>query len=111
MAVIEVAGAPGILQMWHQGRLSGVCTVRSGTQVFEARFRDGEIVYAGLGERSGAEAVFGFLGWERGVFRFVPGEVDGSPIGESFDQLLLEGCRRLDEERRGRDPNPLPTVG
>ncbi len=107
---IEVAGAPGVLQMWHQGRLSGVCTVRSGTQVFEARFRDGEIVHAGLGERSGAEAVFGFLGWARGTFRFVPGAVDGSPIAESFDQLLLEGCRRLDEERRGHDPDELPTV-
>ena len=107
---IEVAGAPGVLQMWHQGRLSGVCTVRFGTQVFEARFRDGEIVYAGLGERSGALAVFEFLGWDRGVFRFVPGAVDGSPIGESFDQLLLEGCRRLDEERRGHDPKELPTV-
>jgi two-component system cell cycle response regulator len=98
---IEVVGAAGVLQMWHQGRLSGVCTVRSGTQLFEARFRDGEIVYAGLGDRSGAQAVYGFLGWTRGQFRFVPGDVEaGAPIGETFDQLLLEGCRLLDETRR-----------
>jgi DNA-binding response OmpR family regulator len=98
---IEVVGAPGILQMWHQGRLSGVCTVRSGTQVFEARFREGEMVGARLGERTGADAVFAFLGWTRGHFRFVPGQVEGGePLGESFDQLLLEGCRLLDEARR-----------
>jgi hypothetical protein len=97
---IEVVGAAGVLQMWHQGRLSGVCIVRSGTLLFEARFRDGEIVYAGLGDRSGAQAVYGFLGWTRGQFRFVPGEVEaGAPIGETFDQLLLEGCRLLDETR------------
>jgi len=98
---IEVVGAAGVLQMWHQGRLSGVCTVRSGTQLFEARFKDGEIVYASVGDRSGAAAVYGFLGWTRGQFRFVPADVPaGEPIGDSFDQLLLEGCRLLDETRR-----------
>ncbi len=108
---IEVVGAAGVLQMWHQSRLSGVCTVRAGTQLFEARFRDGEIVYAGLGERAGAQAVYGFLNWMRGDFRFVPGEVDsGEPIGESFDQLLLEGCRLLDE-RRAADPGAGGAAG
>jgi two-component system cell cycle response regulator len=98
---IEVVGAAGVLQMWHQGRLSGVCTVRTGTQLFEARFKDGEIVYAALGDRSGAAAVYSFLGWTRGLFRFVPADVqDREPIGDSFDQLLLEGCRLLDEKRR-----------
>jgi hypothetical protein len=28
--------------------------------------------------------------------------VDGEPIGESFDQILLEGCRRLDEHHLSR---------
>ena len=102
---IEVVGAAGVLQMWHQGRLSGVCTVRSGTQLFEARFRDGEIVYAGMGDRSGALAVYSFLGWTRGLFRFAPGDVEsGEPIGETFDQLLLEGCRLLDERRLAGEP-------
>jgi DNA-binding response OmpR family regulator len=98
---IEVVGAAGVLQMWHQGRLSGVCTVRSGTELFEARFKDGEIVYAMAGDRTGAAAVYAFLGWSRGLFRFVPADVEaGEPVGDSFDQLLLEGCRLLDEKRR-----------
>jgi CheY-like chemotaxis protein len=108
---IEVVGAAGVLQMWHQGRLSGVCTVRAGTQLFEARFRDGEIVYAGLAEHAGAQAVYGFLSWSRGQFRFVPGQVQsGDPIGETFDQLLLEGCRLLDE-KRAADPGAEGAAG
>jgi two-component system cell cycle response regulator len=109
---IEVVGAAGVLQMWHQSRLSGVCTVRAGSQLFEARFRDGEIVYAGMGERVGAQAVYEFLNWMRGHFRFVPGDVvdGGEPIGESFDQLLLEGCRLLDESR-GVDPGAEGAAG
>jgi DNA-binding response OmpR family regulator len=108
---IEVVGAAGVLQMWHQGRLSGVCTVRAGTQLFEARFRDGEIVYAALAERAGAQAVYGFLSWTRGQFRFVPGQVQsGDPIGETFDQLLLEGCRLLDE-KRAADPGAEGAAG
>jgi CheY-like chemotaxis protein len=98
---IEVVGAAGVLQMWHQGRLSGVCSVRAGTRMFEARFRDGEIVHASLDALAGAPAVYDFLSWQRGLFRFVPGPVDGGePLGDTFDQLLLEGCRRLDEQRR-----------
>lgn len=98
---IEVVGTPALLQMWHQGRLSGECTLRSNSELFEARFREGEIVSAALGERSGADAVYAVLGWQRGSFRFVPGVVEsGQPIAASFDQLLLEGCRLLDEERR-----------
>jgi hypothetical protein len=33
-------------------------------------------------------------------FHFHPGDPGkGMPLGESFSQLILEGCRRLDEKR------------
>ena len=49
------------------------------------------------------DAVYAFLGWAKGHFEFAMGDPgEGSPIGWSFDQLLLEGCRRLNEA--GRDP-------
>jgi two-component system cell cycle response regulator len=101
---IELTGAPGLLQMWHQSRQTGVCTARSGQDVFEARFHDGEIVGATLGELAGIDAIYAFLAWEHGHFRFAPGPVEGgAPLGESFDQMLLEGCRLLDEGRRGAE--------
>lgn len=98
---IDLIGAPGMLQMCHLGRFSGVCTVRSGVGRAEIRLRDGEIVSASAGPLVGAEAVFEFLAWGRGHFEFVPGDPgDREPLPESFDFLLLEGCRRLDEGAR-----------
>lgn len=99
---IDVIGAPGFLQMCHLGRLTGVCTVRSREDVFEVRFRDGEIVGAETADLRGADAIYEFLSWTQGRFSFTPGDPgQGTPLGETFDQLILEGCRRLDERQRG----------
>ncbi len=98
---IEVVGAPGFLQMCHLGRLTGTCTVRSDAGTVQVRFRDGEIVGAEMGATSGADAVFAFLAWTRGHFEFTPGDPGpGAPLGEGFQQIVLEGCRRLDEAAR-----------
>jgi DNA-binding response OmpR family regulator len=98
---IEVVGAPGFLQMCHLGRLTGVCSVRAEEETAQIRLRAGEIVGADVGAKHGADAVFAFLAWTRGHFEFAPGDPgDGAPLGESFDQLVLEGCRRLDEAAR-----------
>jgi len=101
---IEVVGAPGMLQMCHLGRLTGVCTVRTATRVVQLRFRDGDIVSADSDASRGVDAVYDLLSWSRGHFEFVPGDPGaGEPLGETFDQILLEGCRRLDEARRAPD--------
>jgi DNA-binding response OmpR family regulator len=104
---IEVVGAPGLLQMCHLGRLTGVCSIASGKNKAELRFRQGELVGAAVGELSGEEAVYEVLGWSEGHFSFAPGEPGpGKPLGSGVSQLLLEGCRRLDEKLRGADPEP-----
>ncbi len=98
---IDVIGAPGFLQMCHLGRLSGTCAVRSGDRVLSILFRDGDIVGADSGAEQGADAIFDFLAWTDGHFEFTPGDPGpGAPLGETFDQLILEGCRRLDEQGR-----------
>jgi hypothetical protein len=107
---IEVFGAPGVLQICNQGRLTGVFTAHShaqrrsdapGGEVLEIRFRDGNIIGARAGAMSGAEAVYAFIAWTRGQFKFVPGDPgEGGPIAQSVEHLLLEGCRLLDEGRR-----------
>jgi CheY-like chemotaxis protein len=106
---IEIVGVPGILQMCHQGTLSGVCTLESpegnSTKVY---FRKGEIVAASstAGVRD-KEAVVDVVSWSRGRFDFVPGEPEErKPLG-AFEALILEGCRRMDErERFGWRPYP-----
>jgi DNA-binding response OmpR family regulator len=103
---VELVGAAGLLQVCHLNRLTGTLFVRNGPQQIRVMFRGGEPVGAGgvhLIRSNGsdlppAEIVYALLEWSRGQFQFVPSRsMGGEPIGASFDQLLLEGCRRLDE--------------
>jgi DNA-binding response OmpR family regulator len=104
---LAVIGVPGVLQLCHLNRLSGVLTADVGARRAVLGFRNGEIVAARCGEIEGLavedeEAVYDFLGWDQGRFEFAPQDGgQGPPLGESFDRLLLEGCRRLDEAQRG----------
>ena len=101
---IDVVGAPGILQVCHLTRLTGILGVVDGARVAEIRFREGEIVSAETPAEKGTAAVFEFLSWEKGSFEFNPVDPGpGSGLGQGFDQVVLEGCRRLDEARRGPD--------
>ena len=64
-------------------------------------FREGEIISAAAADEAGPEAVYAFLGWTSGSFKFAPGDPgQGAPIAQSVEHLLLEGCRLLDESRR-----------
>jgi DNA-binding response OmpR family regulator len=97
---LEVIGVSGLLQMCHLGSLTGVLTMGSGSRAAEVRFREGEIVAAQSGVRSGQDALLELLGWPEGHFSFAAGDPGpGLPLG-SFDKVLLDACRRLDESRR-----------
>jgi CheY-like chemotaxis protein len=100
---IEVFGAPALLQMCAQGRLTGLFTALAEDEAKTAvviGFREGDIISARADETSGTGAVYAFLGWERGSFKFAPGDPGrGQPLAQSVEHLLLEGCRVLDESR------------
>lgn len=97
---VEVVGVSSILQMCHLNQLSGTCSVRAAEGAARVEFRKGEIVAAQAPSARGAEAVYELLGWTAGQFEFVPGDPAPSPLlVHSFEFLLLEGCRRLDERR------------
>jgi DNA-binding response OmpR family regulator len=99
---LSVMGAPGVLQVCHLTRLTGTLTVKDGARRMAVRFRDGEIIGAEGDGAKGEAAVFALLAWNEGTFRFAHGDPgEGTPLGTGFSQLLLEGCRRLDEARRG----------
>jgi CheY-like chemotaxis protein len=103
---IELVGAPGALQMCHLGLLTGVFTVRRGTRLLEIGFRNGEIISAESGRIRGAEAVYDFLSWTSGHFEFIPRDPgEGEPLG-TFEKLLLEGCRLMDEALREETERP-----
>jgi hypothetical protein len=65
-------------------------------------FREGDIISATAAASSGAEGVYAFLTWEKGSFKFTPGDPgEGASLAQTVEHLLLEGCRRLDESRKG----------
>ena len=98
---IEIIGAPGILQVCHLSRLTGTLEAQREGEEARVGFREGEIVGAACGGQRDVEAVYAFLAWESGRFHFTPGPVaGGAPLGGGFTQLVLDGCRRLDESRR-----------
>ncbi len=104
---VEVFGAPALLQMCAQGKLSGLFTALAEDEADATAtmgFRAGEIVSASVGSLTGVDAATSFLTWEKGSFRFTPGDPGrGEPLALSVEHLLLESSRRLDEARAGRD--------
>jgi CheY-like chemotaxis protein/signal recognition particle receptor subunit beta len=111
---IEVFGAPALLQMCAQGRLSGLLTSLAEDAQNTATvmgFREGDIISATVGTTSGTDAVYAFLAWRKGSFKFTPGDPGGGePLAQSVEHLLLEGCRRLDEANKGGSENGA-TIG
>jgi len=103
---IELIGMPGLLQMAHLSRLTGVLEVGSGRKAAEVRFREGELVSLQVGTRSGEPALLDLLSWAEGHFSFAPGDPGSGPVLGSFSQLLLDACRRLDENSRVQEPAP-----
>ncbi len=100
---VELMGAPAVLQICHLSQLTGVLVARRGSQSLRIAFRRGQIVSATGPDHRGAAVIYAFIAWSQGQFEFDRGAVaEGVPMNDDFNALLLEGCRRLDERRRGR---------
>lgn len=68
-------------------------------------FKDGNLVHAVLGNQEGEEVVYHILNWEEGIFK-LDTDVEQPPaitITRSWTGLLLEGARRIDEEKQDAD--------
>ena len=100
---VELMGAPAVLQICNLSQLTGVLVARRGSQSLRIAFRHGQIVSATGPDHRGAQVVYDFIAWPQGQFEFDRGALaeDGA-MDDDFNALLLEGCRRLDERRRGR---------
>jgi DNA-binding response OmpR family regulator len=99
---LELVGAPAVLQICHLNGLTGVLVARRGSRSVRIGFRHGQVVAAAGPDHEGPVVVYDFIGWPHGQFEFDRGAlVEGASVNAEFNALLLEGCRRLDERRRG----------
>jgi len=100
---IDFIGVPAVLEMFHFNQFTGVCSLRAGDERSAyVGFEDGEIVSASTSEGiGGVDAVFRILSWTSGRFAFSQTRpARNAALKGRFEQLILEGLRRLDEERR-----------
>jgi len=89
---------PDVVQILANGRRSGRLQLGGGGKRGEVHFKDGQIVDAQFGSRSGEEAFYDMLKLTDGTFQLDPSfEAGTRVIHTSAEGLLLEGMRRLDE--------------
>ena len=88
-----------VLQMFHFARRS-VCVMIGGRENGKVYVRDGEIVHAVLGDVTGEEALRRILAMHSGSIRSGPLEGSEQSITRSFEGLVLDLLRGLDEEKQ-----------
>jgi predicted regulator of Ras-like GTPase activity (Roadblock/LC7/MglB family) len=100
-------GLSDIIQLNAGNRFSGCISVQYGADSGHIFFRDGDVVHAEQGGRSGEEAFYDMLEWRSGSFALQPNVTTTSrTIQKKSQHLLLEAHRVIDERRTGRTPPP-----
>ncbi len=101
-----------IIQHNCQDKKNSRCVITAGHQQVEMWFSKGEIVHAVLGDQVGEEAVYQALDWETGTFEVKVGvDPPTSSIKTSWSNVLLEGAKRLDEEKFKDDEKNTNSFG
>jgi hypothetical protein len=100
--LLEEISPSELLQFFHMHQKTGKLLLHVPNGVGRVAFREGAIIGAKFGEQENKEAIFALLGEHRGRFSFASGippslrEVE--EIGD-FMMLLMEGIKRLDEDK------------
>jgi predicted regulator of Ras-like GTPase activity (Roadblock/LC7/MglB family) len=102
-------GLSDVIQINSHNRFSGCIAIESTGGNALLFFRDGEIIHAEQGGRTGEEAFYDILEWPPGRFRLQPNvTTTRSTIQKSAQHLLLDAHRVLDERRAGKTPPAVP---
>lgn len=89
---------PDLIQIYTISLANGALTVRRGTELGTIWFDRGDIVHAVCGDEVGEEAVYAMLQWQSGHFALDPdARTSTRSITASWQNVLMEGCRRIDE--------------
>ncbi len=105
----EVAGLglTDIIQINARNGFSGSIRVQNGNQAGAIFFRDGDIVHAELGSKTGEDAFCEIIAWQSGRFSIETNVFAAlRTIQKSCEHLLLDAHRVLDERRASRVAPP-----
>jgi hypothetical protein len=94
-------GIPDIVQTLHLGLKTACVRVRGKGGEGRVWFENGRIRHCELGDRSGEAAFYEMLRWQEGPFVIAHGQTTKLRTVEMDEmQLMMEGLRRLDEEKK-----------
>jgi CheY-like chemotaxis protein len=92
-----------LVQSLEMGRKSCLLTLTHDKDKCEMYFSEGQVKHATYGPLAGDAAVFKVLRWTGGNFQInFEGKTNQQSTSLNTQGLLMEGLRRLDEERRDR---------
>jgi hypothetical protein len=92
-----------LLQALGPSRRTVKLIVSDGKSELTMFLNQGQIVSARLGDKVGAEAVYDGLAWISGYWNIQsisPSEIPPPNNEHSNESILMEGCRRLDEQHK-----------
>jgi len=93
-----------LIQHNCQERKTARLSIQSGDHLAVLFFKDGNLHHAETDELEGEEVIYQILDWEDGTFHLETGiEPPVLTIHRSWSGLLLEGARRIDENRQEVD--------
>ncbi len=89
-----------LVQLHCQAGTRARLTVKHDEEAIALYFDDGQVIHAEGGGLEGEEAVYALLTWETGEFEVEQGiSPEVTSIAVPWSGLLMEGMRRLDEQR------------
>ena len=97
---------PEIFQTLNLNQKTGRLSLILPHGTAKVAFRQGELVGATYNKKSGKEAFFDLMMENEGRFEFHPDlseKENTAPVIGTFMEMLLEGLRRMDECRCGRE--------
>jgi predicted regulator of Ras-like GTPase activity (Roadblock/LC7/MglB family) len=104
-------GLPDVIQLNGINGFSGCITVQHGESMGRIFFREGRIIHAEQGGRSGCEAFYDILEWRSGRFSLEPNvSTTSHTIDMNSQHLLMEAHRVIDERRAGRGAGSSTTA-
>jgi CheY-like chemotaxis protein len=104
---ISLPMLPDLIQIYALSQMTGAVRIVRAGEAGAVWFEKGDIVHAACAGLEGPEAFYRLLTWEGGTFSMDPGvSPPRRTIDSGWQELLVEGCRRMDEAQRGEPPTP-----